>query len=221
MLNVKAVRDEFMAKTMGRAYARTVDNEEAAARAGQLIFETDVNVIYRAMDVVAEMPDGSQILDVPCGGGVTLKRLRQEQQVRYVACDISPIMMDGARRIAREAGLSIEFVEGDVENLPFGNAEFDLCVTFNGLHCFPHPPVAIAELARCLKPGGRLVGNFAARGQSWRTDTWSAFARLTGGFGPSGTIEDLRRWLGDAGLTIDEIECSGGMVIFRATRPKP
>jgi cyclopropane fatty-acyl-phospholipid synthase-like methyltransferase len=41
----------------------------------------DVDRIYRAMKVIAEMPDGTAILDVPCGGGIAMLRLRPDQRV--------------------------------------------------------------------------------------------------------------------------------------------
>jgi cyclopropane fatty-acyl-phospholipid synthase-like methyltransferase len=49
----------------------------------------DVDRIYRAMKVIAEMPDGTAILDVPCGGGIAMLRLRPDQRVHYVGVDIS------------------------------------------------------------------------------------------------------------------------------------
>ena len=48
---------------------------------------------------------------------------------------------------------AIEFVEADVTALQFADASFDLCVTYNGLHCLPDPHAALGELTRVLKPG--------------------------------------------------------------------
>lgn len=70
-------------------YSRATEQERLARFFGRLLFGTDFDRIYHAMDVVAEMPDGSAILDVPCGGGITVGRLRSGQRVRYVAMDIS------------------------------------------------------------------------------------------------------------------------------------
>jgi ubiquinone/menaquinone biosynthesis C-methylase UbiE len=45
----------------------------------------------------------------------------------------------------------------------FDDASFDLCVTYNGLHCLPDPRAALGELTRVLKPGGTLRGTSCVR----------------------------------------------------------
>lgn len=216
MSNVSRVwQNNLFAKSVGASYARAVERQDVARLFGRLLFGTDVDRIYRAMDVVTEMPADSVILDVPCGGGVTAARLQPGQGVRYVAMDISPAMLDHARcRIRPDQRDMVEFVEASVEQIPFGDAEFDLCVSFNGLHCVPAPAAAVREIARCLKPGGRLVGNFCARGQVRRSDAYMTVLRAAGAFGPAGTADDARRWFGDAGLQIDMLETSGAITHF-------
>lgn len=118
---------------------------------------TDLGLLYDAADEVAGLPAGSAVLDVPCGGGVALRGLRRDQDVRYVAADISPAMLRRTARNAERRGLGqVQFVEADVEHLPFADETFDLVVSFTGLHCFPRPALAVAECARVLKPGGRI-----------------------------------------------------------------
>ncbi|HEU4361083.1 MAG TPA: class I SAM-dependent methyltransferase [Mycobacterium sp.] len=218
MRNVSQVwQNRLFAKSIGASYARAIEQENLARPFGRLLFGTDVDRIYRAMDVVAEIPDGSAILDVPCGGGVTATRLRPGQRVRYVAMDISAGMLEHARRRLAPAQREIvEFVEGSIEQIPFGNDEFDLCVCFNGLHCLPDPAAAIREIARCLKPGGRLVGDFATRGQVRRSDAYMVLMRATGTFGPAGTVDDARRWFDAAGLKVNSLECCGAITHFVA-----
>src|SRR5699024_1158723 len=100
------------------------------------------------------------------------------QQVRYVAADISPDMLLRARRRAAGLGLDdVEFTEASIERMPFADNEFDLCVSFNGLHCLPDPATAVAEIARCLRPGGRLVGDTLVRGIGPRQDLAAAALR--------------------------------------------
>jgi len=68
-------------------------------------------------------------------------------------------MLRRARAAADRRGIHwIEFVEADVEALPFEDRSFELVVTYTGLHCFPDPPAAIVEMARLLRPGGELRG---------------------------------------------------------------
>lgn len=210
-------QNTLFAKSIGNSYARAIERQHLARFFGRVLFDTDVDRIYQAMDVVREMPDGSTILDVPCGGGITVGRLRPDQKVRYVAMDISPGMLDLARRRIRPPQRDVvEFVQGSIEEIPFGDDEFDLCVCFNGLHCLPDPAAAIREIARCLKPGGRLIGDFATRGQVRRSDAYMVLMRASGTFGPAGTVDDARRWLTDAGLVIDSLESSGAITHFAA-----
>lgn len=208
-------QNRLFAGTVGAAYAGAIERPGAARVFGRLLFGTDVDRIYRDMTVVAEVPDGSTVLDVPCGGGVTIARLTPEQRVRYVAMDISAGMLDYARRRLRpEQRGHVEFVEASIDAIPFPDDEFDLCVCFNGLHCLPDPAAAIREIARCLKPGGRLVGDFATRGQVRRADAYMVLMRASGTFGPGGTLDDARRWFTEAGLTVEQLECSGAITHF-------
>lgn len=210
-------QNKLFVRSVGTSYARAIEREGVARIFGRLLFGTDVDRMYRAMDVVAEMPDDSAVLDVPCGGGITVGRLKPGQRLRYVAMDISPGMLEHARgRLRPEHRAVVEFVTGSIEQIPFGDDEFDLCVCFNGLHCLPDPAAAIREIARCLKPGGRLVGDFATRGRLRRSDAYMTLMRASGTFGPAGTAEDARRWLADSGLTIDSLECCGAITHFTA-----
>lgn len=123
------------------------------------------------------------------------------------------------RRIPVEHRDRVQIVQSNIERMPFGGGEFDLCVCFNGLHCVPEPAAAVAERGRCLRPGGRLLGEFAVRGQLRRADAYMAGLRATGTFGPSGTREDAERWFSNAGLVIDVLECTGAIAHFDAHRP--
>lgn len=205
----------------GAAYNFGVEHEWLARPAGLMLWGTDTRVFYDAIDILGELPDGSAVLDIPCGGGVALRGLRPGQQVRYVAADISVDMLSRARRRAAELGRDdIEFTEANIERMPFDDNEFDLCVSFNGLHCLPDPAAAIREIARCLKPGGRLVGDSVVRGAGLRQDLAIGVLRRAGVFGAGGTFDDLRRWLTDAGLTVDRLRRSGPIAHFTATVPR-
>lgn len=216
--------DNWSARTVGRvggaAYDFAVEREWLARPAGLALWGTDTRLLFDSIRTLGEIPDGSAVLDVPCGGGVALRGLRQGQQVRYVAADISPDMLARARRQAASLGLDdIEFTEADVERMPFADGEFDLCVSFNGLHCLPNPAAAVGEIARCLRSGGRLVGDAVVRGAGIREDLFFAALRRAGLFGPSGNADELRQWLTAAGLRVDQLHCSGAIAHFIATRP--
>lgn len=193
-----------------------VQREWLARPAGAVLWGTDTRLLYSAIRAVGALPDDSAVLDVPCGGGLALRGARSG--VRYVAADISPVMLDRTRRVARDRAVDVEVVEADITRLPFGDGEFDLCVCFNGLHCLPDPARAVRELARCLRPGGMLVGDTIVRGAGVRHDlAITAFHRF-GLFGPGRTAADVTRWLTDAGLRVNRFERSGAVVHFTATR---
>jgi ubiquinone/menaquinone biosynthesis C-methylase UbiE len=213
-------QNPLFARTIGASYDWAMEQQAAARCFGRLIMGADVNRVFRAMGVVGEMPDGSAILDVPCGGGIALRELRVGQQVRYVGLDISPAMLERARnRIGPQHRHCVEIINGNIERMPFGDGQFDLCICFNGLHCVPDPPAAVREIARCLKPGGRLIGEFATRGQLRRADAYMALLRATGTFGPAGTPSDALHWFADAGLLVDILECTGAIAHFDVRRP--
>jgi SAM-dependent methyltransferase len=207
-----------LARIGSGAYDFGVEREWFARPAGLALWGTDTRMFYDSFRTIGELPDGSAVLDVPCGGGVALRGLRPSQSVRYVAADISTDMLGRARARAAALGRDdIEFVEADIERIPFDDNEFDLCVSFNGLHCLPDPAAAIREISRCIKPGGRLVGDSLVRGAGLRQDLAFSVLRRAGVFGAGGTVDELRGWLTDARLRVDRLERSGAVAHFTAT----
>jgi ubiquinone/menaquinone biosynthesis C-methylase UbiE len=171
------------------------------------------------MQLLGEQPAGASVLDLPCGGGVAFRALTPKQDIRYVACDLSPGMLRRAQKVARERRLAqVELVEADVNALPFSDGEFDLCISYNGLHCFPDPAAGVKEMARCLKPGGRLTGCATIRGTGRREDALFHAYQRTGVFGPGGTAEEVTEWLGAAGLEEMNFDSSGAWLFFDALR---
>ena len=77
--------------------------------------------------------------------------------VRLVGIDLSPAMLAIARRRADELKIAVELQEGDAERLPFAGASFDTVVSTLALRRIPNDQHAIAEAARVLRPGGRLL----------------------------------------------------------------
>jgi SAM-dependent methyltransferase len=187
-----AWNNRLFAASVGAFYDWAMQRERVVSGYLRLIVGASAADLFNAMDVVGEMPDRSAVLDVPCGGGVTLRRLRPGQHVRYVAADISPTMLQRARRHVRsQCNATVEFVQCNIEHMPFDDSEFDLVVCFSGLHCLPNPGAAVTEMARCLRPGGRLVADVAIGGRLRRTDVFMAFGRRAGIFGPSASLADV------------------------------
>lgn len=183
---------------------------------------TDLGLLYEAADEIGRLAPGASVLDVPCGGGVALRGLRPEQELRYVAADIAPAMLERTAANAVRRGLpQVECVEADVEHLPFADDTFDLTVSFTGLHCFPRPEAAVAEIARVLKPGGVLTGSALLNDTGVQYAPLRIVGRAGGLLGPSGTRLELGRWLGAAGFPDAQIRTSGALAYFRGRLAPP
>ncbi len=96
------------------------------------------------------------VLDVACGTGVVaITAARAGARVRGL--DLAPALLVDARRNAAQIPLDIEFIEGDVEAMPYPDATFDVVLSQFGHMFAPRPQVAIGEMLRVLKPGGRIA----------------------------------------------------------------
>jgi ubiquinone/menaquinone biosynthesis C-methylase UbiE/DNA-binding transcriptional ArsR family regulator len=93
--------------------------------------------------------------DLGCGSGRIAATIAPYARA-VVAVDSSPEMLDVAR--SRLAGFAnVELVEGRIEQLPLASASLDLALVVHLLHHIVDPSAALAEVARVLRPGGRLV----------------------------------------------------------------
>jgi ubiquinone/menaquinone biosynthesis C-methylase UbiE len=113
----------------------------------------------------------------------------------------------------------IEFVEADVTALQFADNSFDLCLTYNGLHCLPDPRAALAELTRVLKPGATLRGTSCVTGKGPRQDAFIAISRRIGVFGNTPHTGDIQTWLTELGLDVTTLQTSGAIEFFEARSP--
>jgi demethylmenaquinone methyltransferase/2-methoxy-6-polyprenyl-1,4-benzoquinol methylase len=112
----------------------------------------------RAVDR-AEVGPGSDALDVCCGTGDLALELRRRigADGRVVGCDFSEPMLELARRKSGEEGLPVEFGWADALELPYGDEGFDAVTIGFGARNLSDLGRGLAEMARVLKPGGRLV----------------------------------------------------------------
>src|SRR5919109_4704833 len=95
----------------GRIYGFYIERERLSRLIAAIVWGGDVRPFYASMRAIADVPEGGVIVDAPCGSGVAFRGLRQGQRVRYLALDLSPRMLERARRRADEPGLGqIELV---------------------------------------------------------------------------------------------------------------
>jgi SAM-dependent methyltransferase len=105
----------------------------------------------------ARIAAGETVLDVGTGTGVVaITAARAGAQV--MALDLTPALLEQARENARIARQDdIVWIEGDVEQLPYADASFDVVLSQFGHMFAPRPDIAIAEMHRVLKPKGRIA----------------------------------------------------------------
>lgn len=96
-----------------------------------------------------------RVLEVAMGTGRNLPFYPAE--VELTGIDLSPRMLDIARERLAELGRDAVLVEGDAEDLPFASDTFDTVVCALGLCSIPDNARAVGEMARVLRPGGRLL----------------------------------------------------------------
>lgn len=91
------------------------------------------------------------ILDVGCGGGAILARLPGSKRE---GIDLSPAMV---KRAQEKLGSNAKIVQGDAEALPYADGSFDRVLASSLLSHVKNPEKVVQELARVVKPGGRVV----------------------------------------------------------------
>jgi demethylmenaquinone methyltransferase / 2-methoxy-6-polyprenyl-1,4-benzoquinol methylase len=112
----------------------------------------------RAVDR-ANVGQGSDALDVCCGTGDLALELRRRigPDGRVVGCDFSEPMLELARRKSGDEGLPVEFGWADALDLPYGDGSFDAVTIGFGARNLADLDRGLSEMARVLRPGGRLA----------------------------------------------------------------
>lgn len=147
-----------------------------------------------------------RVLDIASGDGVLAELLAPHAQ-EYVCIDASPRVVSAAsERLRRFANVQVR--EGDMHALPYADRHFDLVVLMHALTYAARPAVAVAEAARVLRPGGRLLLSSLARHE--HRAAVEAYGHVNLGF----TDKELRKFMEKAGLDIATSE-----TVTREKRP--
>lgn len=112
-----------------------------------------------ATQLRARIPAGSHILEVAPGPGYLAIELAQEGAYAVTGLDISKSFVDIAQTNARQAGVTVDFRQGNASAMPFAAATFDFVVCCAAFKNFTEPVAAIEEMARVLNPGGQALIN--------------------------------------------------------------
>jgi demethylmenaquinone methyltransferase / 2-methoxy-6-polyprenyl-1,4-benzoquinol methylase len=189
---------------------------------------------------------GERLLDVATGTGMVAAELRRRADCSVVGIDQSPQMLAAARaRFAALDGARVELIEGQAESLPFDDESFDGLTFTYLLRYVDDPSATVRELARVVRPGGRVaslefgVPPWAPARTAWRLYTtiglpalgrldsreWARVGRFLGpsirGFYERHPLERLVSYWRDAGLEpvqVRRMSFGGGIVMSASKR---
>jgi ubiquinone/menaquinone biosynthesis C-methylase UbiE len=126
---------------------------EAYASSSTLMDQADLDTVVELLEPVGN----ETVLDIATGTGYLAMALSPHVK-RVLGLDITSGMLGLAVQAAKKRGLgNIENHVGDVEHLPFRDSSFNVVACRFSFHHFPEPLKSISEIARVLKPGGKLV----------------------------------------------------------------
>lgn len=167
------------------------------SRLGALTEMLEVGAVLRAAGDVS----GRDVLDIGSGDGLYSVALTQ-RGAKVSGLDRSVSALQAARVRATAGGVRLALAAGDATALPFAGSTFDLVTAVTVLCFVPAPGEAVQEVARVLRPSGRLV-----LGELGRWSVWAAWRRVRGWLGDRTwarasfwTPGDLRQLALDAGL---------------------
>jgi demethylmenaquinone methyltransferase/2-methoxy-6-polyprenyl-1,4-benzoquinol methylase len=194
----------------------------------------------RAMVDALAPAANERILDVATGTGMVAAELRSRADCSVVGLDQSAEMLAAARARFANDGARVELIEGQAEQLPFADESFDALTFTYLLRYVDDPPATLRELARVVRPGGRVatlefgVPQRALPRAAWRFYTaiglpslgriasreWAEVGRFLGpsirGFYEKHPLERIVGYWEDAGLrdvTVRRMSLGGGVVM--------
>jgi ubiquinone/menaquinone biosynthesis C-methylase UbiE len=99
---------------------------------------------------------GKRVLEVGCGhGGGASYLVRTMHPASYTGLDLNPAGIDFCRNRHKHA--SLDFTQGDAEELPFADESYDALINIESSHLYPRFPRFLTEVARVLRPGGHFL----------------------------------------------------------------
>ena len=201
-----------------------------ATRRVRAIYDTSASVYDRRIQVPERLLFGSgrkwatslatgRTLEVAAGTGRNLPHYASG--VAVTAIDVSERMLDLARQRAARLGRDVDFQVADAQALPYGDASFDTVVATLALCSIPDDRAGAAEMARVLKPGGRLV--LLEHVRSPRKPVRAvqrAFEPLFLRFEADHLLREPERRVQEAGLAVEHCERSKLGLVLRLTARK-
>jgi len=186
---------ERMARAVAKREARSKSYFDVVVTEWDRIRRDYIDETFSFVAISSLVRPDAVVADVGAGtGGVLLQLARAAGKV--IGVDRSEKMLDVCRQRAAAAGLkNVELRLGDAERLPLADAECDAALSSMLLHHLKDPAAGVMEMARVVKPGGKVVvSDLVKHDCDWTrevmADVWLGFTR-----------EQIEEWLSAAGLT--------------------
>lgn len=164
----------------------------------------------------ASLKRGETVIDLGCGGGldVFLAAQRVGPTGKAIGIDMTPEMLELARRNAAKADdgqplANVEFHQATIDKLPLPDATADCVISNCVINLAPDKQAVFAEIARVLKPGGRLAASDIALKKPLPPEIGNDLMAYVGCIAGAILIEEYRRRLIDAGFAQVEILDTG------------
>ncbi|MDI2031359.1 methyltransferase domain-containing protein [Saccharopolyspora sp. TS4A08] len=163
----------------------------------------------RLTDMVIDrlrVDDTHHVLDVGCGIGGPALRTARRTGARVTGITVSEAQIEQAKAVARSEGLRLDFQLADALRLPFPDASFDAVFALESMMHMPDRRQVLGEIARVLRPGGRLVlTDFFERAPIPEVHRPFVDLLLESSLITTVPVEDYPQMLRDAGMLFDEI----------------
>jgi AhpD family alkylhydroperoxidase len=161
---------------------------------------------------IASLKPGEVVLDLGSGGGfdVFIAGSKVGPTGRAIGVDMTPEMLAKARRnitsYRKQSGLdNVEFRLGEIEHLPVADASVDVVISNCVINLSPDKPQVWREIARVLKPGGRVAVSDLALLKPLPAAIREMVEALVGCIAGAVLVEETERMIRDAGLTVIEL----------------
>jgi len=160
----------------------------------------------------ANLRPGEVVVDLGCGGGldVFLAAAKVGPTGKAIGIDMTPEMLERARRNAARANQgqgfpNVEFHQATIDHLPLPDASVDCVISNCVINLAPDKPAVFREIARVLKPGGRLAVSDIALKRPLPAEIGQDVMAYVGCIAGAVLIEEYRRQLAEAGFAAVQV----------------
>jgi len=151
---------------------------------------------------------GDTVLDVGCNAGANLEKIRRTYGCTCTGIDLSPRTIAAGKKAYPKINLSV----GDVEKLSFADATFDAVISFETFEHVPNPTTMLAECARVVKPGGKILIYTISRNNIF-TWHWWQYHLTRGRYGTGALRDHLPELMISVGEFKSWVRASGARII--------